>query len=166
MDKRLSGCPTDSASSRLVSAMKFKVVAPPDGEIITVAAQKRFRCAEVLLLPQTFELPHDNIFNGGAISAEVLFQLACGIHDTYFQSNTNATMNAVRRVVSGTAMFQGIVEHIAKEMTPSTPSTMRSRWFSTRENLFLASNASITRKCCSSQGVKPAESTIFLSWAT
>ena len=36
------------------SAMKFKMVAPPDGEVITVGAK---RCAEVLLLPQTCELP-------------------------------------------------------------------------------------------------------------
>ena len=54
-----------SVARKGCSSQVFKQVAStdselPDGEIITVSA-KRFRCAEVLLLPNTHELRDDNI---------------------------------------------------------------------------------------------------------
>ena len=44
----------------LIERSKTKVVAPPDSIILIVGA-KRFRCAEVLFLPKTYELPGGNI---------------------------------------------------------------------------------------------------------
>ena len=81
----------------------------PDGNIIIVGAE-RFRCVEVL------------------------FQPFSRIHGTSFQNNMKCDVDfhkeAYANVVplGGTAIFQGIVEHMTKELTVLASSTMRSRW--------------------------------------
>ena len=52
---------TKELTASAPSATKIKVVAPTDGNIFNVGAE-RFRCAEVLFLPKTREIPDGNFF--------------------------------------------------------------------------------------------------------
>ena len=83
----------------------------PDGNIITVGAE-RFHCAEWLFQPS---------FTG---------KEASGFHDTSFQYVMKCDVYIRKELYAnvvlsgGTAIFQGIVEYMTKELTALAPSTV------------------------------------------
>ena len=102
------------AESKLTSesAEKEKTYELPDGNIITVGAE-RFRCPEVLFQPS------------------MVGKEAQGIHATTFQSIMKCDVDIRKDLYSnvvlsgGTTMFPGIGERMTKELTALAPSTMK-----------------------------------------
>jgi len=94
------------------SSEKEKTYELPDGNVITVGAQ-RFRCPEALFQPS---------FVG---------KEAAGIHDTTFQSIMKTDVDIRKDLYAnvvmsgGTTMFDGIAERVTKELTALAPSTMK-----------------------------------------
>ncbi|CAE7292880.1 unnamed protein product [Symbiodinium sp. CCMP2592] len=108
------------------SSDKEKTYELPDGNIITVGAE-RFRCPEAgKVLHATTGLPHFVLFQPSFVGKE-----ASGIHDTTFQSIMKCDVDIRKDLYSnvvlsgGTTMFQGIGERMTKELTALAPSTMK-----------------------------------------
>jgi len=84
----------------------------PDGSMITLGTE-RFRCPEVLFQPS------------------LIGKEASGIHETTFQSIMKCDVDIRRDLYGnvvlsgGTAMFAGVGERMAKELTALAPSTMK-----------------------------------------
>ena len=84
-------------------------------ENITTVGAERFHCVGILFQPS------------------LIGKEANGCHDTSFQYIKKCDVD-LRKICThvvlsgGMTMFQGIVEHMTKELTALAPSTMRSRW--------------------------------------